>query len=484
MIGYIGRINQKEMERLEENDELADYRGSTHIGKTGLEYTYEKVLHGTAGFEEMETDAGGRPVRTLRRSSPINGHTLKLALDIELQKFAWERFGDRRGALVAIDPATGGVLAFISKPGYDPNLFIDGIDSQSWKDLNDDWKKPLVNRALRGLYPPGSTFKPFMAMAALESKFREPNYTIPDPGYFSLPGSTHRFRDSKPSGWGSMNMFRSIQVSSDTYYYKLAWDMGIDRLAPQLAKFGFGSPTGIDLDGEARGVLPSKEWKRKRFAGKRYPEAARVWTPADVVPIGIGQGYNTYTPLQVAHAVAILANNGVVYRPHVVKEIENLKTGEITKVEPNPVRDNHPDPANIAFVKSAMEAVLKPGGTAARIGAGLSYRMAGKTGTAQVVQIKQGAKYNAAALAEQHRDHSWFVAFAPVEAPRIAIAVIVENGGWGASAAAPLAREVADFYLTGRKGEVSAPNSDAPSAQHVRADKNKPAAAPAEEVVE
>ena len=484
VIGYIGRINQKEMERLEENDELADYRGSTHIGKTGLEYTYEKVLHGTAGFEEMETDAGGRPVRTLRRSSPINGHTLKLALDIELQKFAWERFGERRGALVALDPATGGVLAFISKPGYDPNLFIDGIDSQSWKDLNDDWKKPLVNRALRGLYPPGSTFKPFMAMAALETKFRDPNYTIPDPGYFSLPGSTHRFRDSKPSGWGSMSMFRSIQVSSDTYYYKLAWDMGIDRLEPQLAKFGFGSPTGIDLDGEARGVLPSKEWKRKRFAGKRYPEAARVWTPADVVPIGIGQGYNTYTPLQVAHAVAILANNGVVYRPHVVKEIENLKTGEITKVEPNPVRDNHPDPANIAFVKSAMEAVLKPGGTAARIGAGLSYRMAGKTGTAQVVQIKQGAKYNAAALAEQHRDHSWFVAFAPVEAPRIAIAVIVENGGWGASAAAPLAREVADFYLTGRKGEVSAPNSDAPSAQHVRADKNKPAAAPAEEVVE
>ena len=240
-------------------------------------------------------------------------------------------------------------------------------------------------------------------MAAQETKFREPSYTIPDPGYFSLPGSVHRFRDSKPTGWGSMNMFRSIQVSSDTYYYKLAWDMGIDRLSPQLAKFGFGSQTGIDLDGEARGVLPSKAWKRIRFAGKRYPEAARTWTPADVVPIGIGQGYNTYTPLQVAHAIAILANNGVVYQPHVVKEIENLKTGKISKVAATPVRDNHHDPANLAFVKSAMEAVLKPGGTAARIGAGLSYTMAGKTGTAQVVQIKQGAKYNASALAEIHQ---------------------------------------------------------------------------------
>ena len=242
VVGYIGRINQKEMERLEENDELADYRGNPYQNRAGI-YP-RKVLHGTAGFEEMETDAGGRPVRTLRRSSPVNGHTLKLALDIELQKFAWERFGERRGAGGA-GPATGGVLAFISKPGYDPNLFIDGIDSQSWKDLNDDWKKPLVNRALRGLYPPGSTFKPFMAMAALETKFRDPNYTIPDPGYFSLPGSTHRFRDSKPSGWGSMNMFRSIQVSSDTHYYKLAWDMGIDRLEPQLAKFGFAAPPAL-----------------------------------------------------------------------------------------------------------------------------------------------------------------------------------------------------------------------------------------------
>lgn len=488
VVGYIGRINQKEQQALEDNDELADYRGSTHIGKTGLEYTYEKVLHGTAGFEEMETDAGGRAVRTLRRVLPSNGHTLKLALDIELQKLAWDSFGDRRGALVAIDPSTGGVLAFVSKPGYDPNLFIDGIDSQSWKDLNEDWKKPLVNRALRGLYPPGSTFKPFMAMAALETKFREPSYTIPDPGYFSLPGSVHRFRDSKPTGWGSMNMFRSIQVSSDTYYYKLAWDMGIDRLSPQLAKFGFGSQTGIDLDGEARGVLPSKAWKRKRFAGKRYPEAARTWTPADVVPIGIGQGYNTYTPLQVAHAIAILANNGVVYQPHVVKEIENLKTGEISKVAATPVRDNHHDPANLAFVKSAMEAVLKPGGTAARIGAGLSYTMAGKTGTAQVVQIKQGAKYNASALAEIHRDHSWFVAFAPVEAPKMAIAVIVENGGWGAAAAAPIARELFDYYLTGRRSGVS--NPDSPLVKPPRgatpsqADSSQAAAGSAEEPVE
>ncbi|MCG9063955.1 penicillin-binding protein 2 [Laribacter hongkongensis] len=449
VVGYIGRINQRDKDRLDEEEKSANYRGSTHIGKTGLEAVYEDELHGQTGFEEVETDAGGRAIRTLRRTPPVNGKTLRLALDIRLQQKAFELFGDRRGALVAIEPATGGVLAFVSKPGFDPNLFVDGIDSQSWKDLNEDWKRPLINRALRGLYPPGSTFKPFMAMAALESGFRDPGYTIADPGYFTLPGSSHRFRDSKPAGHGTVNLFKSIQVSSDTYYYKLAWDMGIDRIAPELAKFGLGSVTGIDLDHEAKGVLPSKEWKTRRFAAKRYREEHRRWLPADVVPIGIGQGYNAYTPLQMAQATAILANNGVVFKPHVVKEIVDTQTGTSTLVEPQPVRDNHFKPQHVDFVKSAMAAVLKPGGTAARLGGNLAYEMAGKTGTAQVVQIKQGAKYNAAALAEQHRDHSWFIAFAPVAEPKIAIAVIVENGGWGAAAAAPIARQLTDFYLLG-----------------------------------
>ena len=450
VVGYIGRINQKEQAALEDTGDTANYRGSTHVGKTGLEFTYEKVLHGIAGFEELEIDAGGRAVRTLRRVPPTNGDTLKLSLDIALQKLVWERFGDRRGALVAIDPRNGGVLAFVSKPGFDPNNFVDGIDSQTWKELNEDWKKPLIDRALRGTYPPGSTFKPFMAMAALETGIREPSYTISDPGYFVLPGSDHRFRDSKPTGHGSVNMFKSIQVSSDTFYYKLAWDMGIDRLAPELAKFGFGEQTGIDLEGEVKGILPTKEWKRRRFASKRFSEEARRWMPADVVPIGIGQGYNTYTPLQVAHATAVLANDGIVYPPHVVSERINLRTGEKAQVGGKPVRDNHFKPENLAFVKSAMQAVLKPGGTAWQLGQGLTYTIAGKTGTAQVVQIKQGAKYNAAALTEQHRDHSWFMAFAPAENPQIALAVIVENAGWGAAAAAPIAREAFDFYLTGK----------------------------------
>lgn len=451
VIGYIGRINQKDQNRFKEEERYSEYRGSTHTGKTGLEFSYEQDLHGKTGFEEVEVDASGHAVRTLRRTPPVNGSDLHLALDIRLQEYTDQLFGNRRGALVAIEPETGGVLAFVSKPTFDPSLFIDGLDPQVWKDLNEDWQRPLINRALRGLYPPGSTFKPFMAMAALETGFRSADYTIPDPGYFSLPGSNHRFRDSKPTGHGSVNMYKSIQVSSDTYYYKLAWDMGIDRIAPELAKFGLGEKTGIDLDGEARGVLPTKEWKAKRFAGKRYKPEHRRWLPADVVPIGIGQGYNTYTPLQMAWATAILANNGVAYRPHIVKKVVSPANRQERIIEPQPAADYHFKRKHVEFVKDAMEAVLKPGGTANRIGAGLQYRMAGKTGTAQVVQIKQGAKYNAAALAEQHRDHSWFIAFAPVEQPKIAVAVIVENGGWGAAAAAPLARNVMDFYLLGKR---------------------------------
>lgn len=450
--GYIGRINQQDLERFEENNQLANYRGSTHTGKTGLEYSYENDLHGKTGFEEVEVDVSGQAVRSLRKVPATNGSDLHLALDIRLQEFVYEKFANRRGALVAIEPETGGVLAFVSAPGFDPSVFIDGLDPQVWKDLNEDWQKPLINRALRGLYPPGSTFKPFMAMAALESGFRDPKYVISDPGYFSLPGSTHRFRDSKPTGHGTVNMFKSIQVSSDTYYYKLAWDMGIDRIAPQLAKFGLGERTGIDLDGEARGVLPTKAWKEKRFSGKNYRPEQRRWLRADVVPIGIGQGYNIYTPLQMAWATAILANDGIAFRPHVTKRVVN-HLGTERLIEPQPYADNHFQPQHVAFVKSAMEAVMKPGGTAWRLGQGLQYRMGGKTGTAQVVQIKQGAKYNAAALAEQHRDHSWFIAFAPMEKPKIALAVIVENGGWGAAAAAPLARQALDFYLLG-KGEI------------------------------
>ncbi|WP_293759659.1 penicillin-binding protein 2 [uncultured Aquitalea sp.] len=448
VLGYIGRINQKDQDRLDEEDKTTNYKGTNYIGKTGLENVYEDDLHGEVGFEEVETDSGGRAIRTLRRTPPVNGNNLKLALDIRLQEVADKLFGNRRGALVAIEPSTGGVLAFLSKPGFDPNLFIDGIDSQSWASLNTDWQKPLINRALRGTYPPGSTFKPFMSMAALETHSIGMHDIRPAPAFFTLPGSSHQFRDSNKRGNGSVNLARAITVSSDTFFYKLAWDMGIDKIAPTVGQFGLGRPTGIDLDGEASGVLPTKEWKAKRFA--RYKEEFRRWYPADVVSIGIGQGFNAYTPLQMANATAILANDGVAFKPHLVQQVVDAKTGKPRVIEPKPDRVLAFRKENFEYVKGGMEGVLKPGGTAWRLGVGLTYSMAGKTGTAQVVQIKQGAKYNAAALAEQYRDHSWFIAFAPVEQPRIAVAVIVENAGFGAAAAAPIARGLFDFYLKGK----------------------------------
>jgi penicillin-binding protein 2 len=448
VLGYIGRINQKDQERLEEEDKTANYRGTSYIGKTGLEYVYEDQLHGQTGFEELETDAGGRVIRSLRRIPPLHGNALHLSLDIRVQELADKLFGNRRGALVAIDPSTGGVLAFLSKPGYDPSLFIDGIDAATWTALNDDWQKPLINRALRGVYPPGSTFKPFMAMAALESGIIGPKDIRPAPGSFTLPGSSHQFRDSKPAGNGMVNLARAVAVSSDTFFYKLAWDMGIDRIHPLVGQFGLGGKTGIDLDGEAVGVLPSKQWKAKRFA--KYPEPVRRWYPADVVSIGIGQGFNAYTPLQMANGTAIIANHGTVFKPHLVREVVDAKTGKVRKIEPQPARRLPFKAASFDYVKQAMQGVLQPGGTAARIGLGLSYSMAGKTGTAQVIQIKQGAKYHAGSIAERYRDHSWFIAFAPVDKPKIAMAVIVENAGFGAAAAAPITRAVLDFYLTGK----------------------------------
>ncbi|UTH75581.1 penicillin-binding protein 2 [Chromobacterium sp. IIBBL 290-4] len=447
VLGYIGRINQKDKERLDDEDKTTNYKGTNYIGKTGLEAVYEDDLHGQVGFEEVETDSGGRAVRSLRRTPPVNGNTLKLALDIRLQEMADKLFGQRRGALVAIDPSTGGVLAFLSKPGFDPSLFIDGIDSQTWSALNTDWQKPLINRALRGTYPPGSTFKPFMAMAALMTHSIGLRDIRPAPGYFTLPGSSHQFRDSKKQGNGMVNLQRAITVSSDTFFYKLAWDMGIDKIHPVVGSFGLGSKTGIDLDGEASGILPSKEWKEKRFA--RYKPEVRRWYPADVVSVGIGQGFNAYTPLQMANATAIMANNGQVFKPHLVQQIVDSKSGEARLIEPKPVRQLPYPQEYFDYIKEGMHGVMISG-TGARVGVGLQYSMAGKTGTAQVVAIKQGAKYNAAALAEQYRDHSWFIAFAPVEKPKIAVAIIVENAGFGAAAAAPVARGLFDFYLLGK----------------------------------
>ena len=471
-LGYIGRISDKDKEMLEEEGLTALYRGSTHIGKSGLEKYYEHQLHGIPGYQEVEKDAYGNIVRVLKNVPSKMGQTLRLGIDIRMQQEADRILGDRRGALVAINPQDGTVLAFVSKPSFDPNLFIDGIDSDTWKMLNDDWKKPLINRVTQGLYPPGSTFKPFMGMALLESGKITQNTIVPAPGAWSIPGSRHIFRDSVRSGHGSANLSKAIQVSSDTFFYRLGYEMGIDKASPYLAQFGFGQKTGIDLPSEYVGVLPSREWKAKRFAKSSDP-TAKEWRAGEMVSVSIGQGYNAYTPLQMAHATASLANNGVVHQPHLVKEILDFGARKITRINPNPERQIPFKTDNFEYVKRAMEKVLKPGGTAHRIGGGLAYTMGGKTGTAQVVQIKQGGRYNAAALREQHRDHAWFISFAPLEKPEIAIAVILENGGWGAYAA-PLAREMTDFYMLHVKPQQFSDGLETDSAKTEKTDKHQP----------
>ena len=471
-LGYIGRISDKDKEMLEEEGLTALYRGSTHIGKSGLEKYYEHQLHGIPGYQEVEKDAYGNIVRVLKNVPSKMGQTLRLGMDIRMQQEADRILGDRRGALVAINPQDGTVLAFVSKPSFDPNLFIDGIDSDTWKMLNDDWKKPLINRVTQGLYPPGSTFKPFMGMALLESGKITQNTIVPAPGAWNIPGSRHIFRDSVRSGHGSANLSKAIQVSSDTFFYRLGYEMGIDKASPYLAQFGFGQKTGIDLPSEYTGVLPSREWKAKRFAKSSDP-TAKEWRAGEMVSVSIGQGYNAYTPLQMAHATASLANNGVVYQPHLVKEVLDFGARKITRINPNPERQIPFKADNFEYVKRAMEKVLKPGGTAHRIGGGLAYTMGGKTGTAQVVQIKQGGRYNAAALREHHRDHAWFISFAPLEKPEIAIAVILENGGWGAYAA-PLAREMTDFYMLHVKPQQFSDSLESDSAKTETTDKHQP----------
>jgi penicillin-binding protein 2 len=440
LIGYIGRINDKDVEQLENDDTTSNYLGSDYIGKTGLEQSYEKELHGTTGFEQVEVDAGGGAVRSLSRSAPLSGNNLMLTLDAKLQQVAEEAFGKYRGALVAIDPNNGDILAFVSKPGYDPNLFIDGIDSENWDELNNSPDVPLNNRALRGQYPPGSTIKPFMALAGLFNG-RSPSYSIRDPGYYSLPGNRHQYRDWKQGGHGQVDMFKSIVISCDTYYYGLANELGIDKIHAYLSQFGFGKKTGVDMEGEVPGLLPSQEWKMKRHN--------QIWYPGDTVSAGIGQGYNLVTPLQLASATATLANDGIAFKPHFVKQIQR-PSDNTPEPQPVPILDMHLRPEYIDLVKRAMEAVTRPGGTAAGASAGAPYRMAGKTGTAQVIGMKQGEKYVANKISEYNRDHAWFISFAPVEKPTIAMAVLVENGGHGGSTAAPIARKVLDYYLLGK----------------------------------
>ncbi len=443
VIGYMGRIDQADQSRLEEEGVDANYRGTDYIGKSGVEATYERALHGTTGFEQVEIDAAGRGIRTLFTTAAQAGNNIVLTLDMRLQRVAETAFGERRGALVAIEPGTGAVLALVSKPGFDLNLFVDGIDPQAWAELNNSPDRPLNNRAIAGLYPPGSTFKPFMALAALELGKRTPRSTINDPGFFVF--GDRRFRDSKPGGHGVVDLYKSIVMSSDTYYYMLANDMGIDAIAGFMKQLGLGQPTGIDLQGEVAGVLPSPEWKMKRF---RRPEQQK-WYPGETISIGIGQGYNAYTPIQLARAMATLAANGAMYKPHVVAHVANARSGERKSSEPELVAQVPLRPEWVEFVKHAMAGVNKEG-TGARAFARAEYTSGGKTGTAQVIGMKQGEKYVESKVEERLRDHSLFIAFAPLDNPIIALAVVVENGGFGARAAAPISRTVLDYYLLGK----------------------------------
>ena len=442
MLGYIGRINQAEKKAMEEwdDEEQANYKGTNYIGKIGVEQAYEKTLHGITGVDQMETSAGGYAVRRLASQPATPGNAVMLAIDSKLQNLIEDIYGERRGAVVALDPRTGEVLALVSKPTFDPNMFVEGIDHENWQALNESIDKPLFNRALRGTYPPGSTYKPFMALAALQTGKRGPDVVINDPGYFNFGG--HRF--GSPEGYlGGVDMRRSIQLSSNIYYYTLANEMGVDLIHDFMKPLGFGQITGIDIGGESRGILPSTAWKRNAY---KRPEQQK-WYAGETISLGIGQGYNAFTMLQLAQAISIVANGGRKYRPHVAMATRDTVSGVATPIPQPPAENLGYAPAKLNVVREGLIAVINAGtGRGAFAGAG--YQAAGKTGTAQAVTMAPG-KYNARLLEEHRRDHALFVAFAPANDPKIAIAVIVENAGWGAGAAAPIARRVFDYWLLG-----------------------------------
>ena len=443
VIGYIGRINTSEKAKIEESEDAGNYRGTEYIGKLGVEQSYENQLHGTTGVQEMETSAGGRAVRRLNSSQSVPGNSVVLSIDIKLQKLIEDLYGTRRGALVALDPKTGEVLAFVSKPTFDPNLFVDGIDVDNWQALNESPDKPLLNRALRGTYPPGSTYKPFMALAALQTGKRSEKVSISDPGFFMF--GSHRFRDDKEGGHGVVDMYKSIVESCDTYYYTLARDMGVDLIYEQMKPLGFGQITGIDILGESRGILPSTDWKRTTY---KKAEQQR-WYSGETISLGIGQGYNSFTMLQLAHATATIANNGLKMRPHIVREVLDVETKAPTPVAKEPIGQLQLSPENLDIIKRAMIGVNIQG-TSATSFVGAQYVSAGKTGTAQVFTVKQNEKYNAATVDERLRDHALFIAFAPADEPKVALAMVVENSGFGAQNAAPIARRVLDFVILGQ----------------------------------
>ena len=441
-LGYVGRISEKELKAFTP-EQVKDYSGTHYIGKIGVERFYEDALHGRVGYQNVETNARGRVLRVLERTEPVAGQNISLYLDVKLQQMAHEALGDNLGSIVAIDPKTGGVLALVSQPAFDPNLFVTGISGKNYRELRDSPDRPLYNRALQGTYPPGSTMKPFFALAGLYYGLVTPETRIPDPGFYQLPGDSRQYRDWRRGGHGSVDIRQAIAQSCDVYFYDLAHRMTIDRLHDFTAQFGFGSPTGVDNTHEGGGVLPSRAWKRKV---KKV-----AWYPGETLSAGIGQGYMLVTPLQLAVGTAAIANRGARFEPRFVKSV-----GDHAVPVPEATHVNLP-PATWDVVIGGMDEVVHgERGTAKATGRGMAYRMAGKTGTAQVVGYAQGVKYDASQFSKRNRDHAWFIAFAPVEDPKIAIAILVENGEHGASAAAPIARKLADAYLLGVTDEPTA----------------------------
>ncbi|MEC5210365.1 penicillin-binding protein 2 [Psychrobacter sp. PL15] len=442
VIGYVGRINDKESQKIDKDR----YAGTDLIGKIGIEDFYEDILLGQPGYQSVETDAYGKIIRQLEAKPPIAGNDITLSLDYGLQKVAQQQLDGRRGAIVAIDPKNGDVLAFVSNPSYDPNPFISGISFKDYDALRDDPDEPLYNRALQGMYPPASTIKPFEALGGIHYGLRDWNTTIYDPGYFTLPGDSHRFRDWKRGGHGTVDLKKSIVMSVDTYYYKLAYEMGIQRLHDWMVRFGFGEETGIDLPNEKSGIMPSPKWKQDRYG--------RGWLPGETISVSIGQGYFLATPLQIANATAMTANKGYHITPHLLKSSDGAAEVDVI-TKPDGKIDYNGKASDWLRMHDAMEDTIK-GGTGRGIYTS-RYRIAGKTGTAQVKSIAQGESYDKSALDKRHWDHAWFSGFAPVEEPQIALSVLVENGGGGSTVAAPIGRALFDYWVLQRKNDPILP---------------------------
>ena len=438
-VGYVGRINEAELKVLDP----INYSGTHHIGKTGIERFYEAELHGQVGYEEVETNARGRVSRVLKRTDPLPGKDIRLTLDVQLQKAAEAALAGRRGAVVALDPNNGDVLAMVSQPSFNPNLFVTGIGFKAYAELRDSIDRPLFNRVLRGLYPPGSTIKPAVAVAGLDSGVVTGATRVFDPGFYQLPNYEHKYRNWNRTGDGWVNMEMAIMRSNDTYFYDLAHKLGVDRLGKYLGQFGIGQKVSLDMFEESAGLMPSREWKRARYR--------QAWYPGETLMLGIGQGYMQTTPLQLAQVTALLANQGKWYRPHLAKDV-----GGVAPVDPSPLPDIRlHDPRSWQQASNGMQQVMHGArGTARKVGDSAVYRIAGKSGTAQVVAIKQGEKYDRSKVQERHRDHALFIGFAPADKPQIAVAVMVENGESGSGVAAPVVKQVLDAWLLGPDGQL------------------------------